>query len=1243
LTLAAEHGALTAPYVNSLQETVVKRRLGEANASLPPQCQREQNQHLNLIMIQRQLRAQFAKKHYDMATKEVYGENHEHTRGVATLMSGLLPLNTYFRRKRQNKRESKTLEKNWRERQGVRDGVKRRNTMAFSKAALGHRDEFLRFHKAKRADCAKLGRAVRQQLESLESKKEKEEGKAEARRLQALKENDMESYMKLVQETKNSRLKHLLDQTDDYISTINRMVQAQRMQSDGDEVDVKDTEKVEVDAKVKTEVATEKHEASTSQIEDSAKVVEPSTKNDVSLTESGLQLSKSYYDNTHQKTEIVVQPRMLQGGDLKEYQIAGLQWMVSLYNNNLNGILADDMGLGKTIQTLALLSYVMEFKHNNGPFLVVVPLSTLSNWVNEAEKWTPTMIKVIYRGTPTVRKQIFKDEVEPGHFNTLFTSYEYIMKDKSVLKKIFWQYIIVDEGHRMKNANSKFAQTLGTSYKSKNRILLTGTPLQNNLPELWALLNFLLPSIFSSVDTFDQWFNQPFASFRQQQVNTQSTDEGGSDVAQLSQEERLLIVHRLHEVLRPFMLRRVKDQVLDQLPEKVETVLRCNLSQWQRTLYRLIHRKSLATVKDAVGNVSSVYGSGLNNVIMQLRKICNHPYLFLNDYSVDDDMIRASGKFELLDRMLPKLKRAGHRVLMFSQMTQVMTILERYFEYKRFSFLRLDGSTPADEREKRMYTFNDPDSPFFIFLLSTRAGGLGLNLATADVVILFDSDWNPMMDAQAQDRAHRIGQRNEVRVFRLVTTSIMESKILARATDKRNLNDLVVEAGKFNDGNAKQDAKASESAEHDKKAMMEALLKEYAEGGDFEEEGEEEGLVPDDEQINDMMSVNEKEFALYQEIDKKRLERMRRNWADQCFRLKKAYEKGTLPPSLMTNDLVPQWIRQPSAWLAKHTQLYLMFEEFDKQRVQGHDVELRILDTGDSDSGSGAIWDSYAENATVALQDIGERKRKSVMYDDGLTETQFMNLVEKEENKKEAERASQAQLTMSKRKTKTKMPVSALDPVLSKGIIKVLNELCKTLDETGQYLLYGLFIEKPDKKIFPDYYQIVANPIAMKTIVASLKKGKYLSLEEVKGDMDLLCKNASTYNMEGSVVHNASLTLRDDFFNRLQSLQQNLEGATGELDLRNKRGKGSSALGQGSSSSDLAQSYPIQDTAHSNSATSVPSSAAPSLKMTLPSSLFKSQQKRQLNQTIPDSVNNSHDNNEDSGASVPSKKVKIVM
>ena len=367
----------------------------------------------------------------------------------------------------------------------------------------------------------------------------------------------------------------------------------------------------------------------------------------------------------------------------------------------------------------------MEFKQNKGPFLVIVPLSTLSNWVNELTKWVPDMLKVVYKGAPNVRKQIYNDEVKHGNFNVLLTTYEYIMKDRAQLKKHVWQYIIVDEGHRMKNAQSKFAQTLGTSYVSKHRVLLTGTPLQNNLPELWSLLNFLLPKIFSSVDTFDQWFNKPFAAFRETAKSAAASqalaagegggvgDEEGAP-ASLSQEEQLLIVHRLHEVLRPFVLRRVKDQVrgdrvvgpciplllllllviiiiiiiiivhplclslslslsqvLDQLPEKTERVLRCELSPWQRKLYKAIHTRNMATAaalsgggavglskadKDNLAAESS--SSGMNNTIMQLRKVCNHPYLFLNSYIRDEDMIRCSGKFELLDRMLPKVPLA---------------------------------------------------------------------------------------------------------------------------------------------------------------------------------------------------------------------------------------------------------------------------------------------------------------------------------------------------------------------------------------------------------------------------------------------------------------------------------------------------------------------------------------------------------------------------------------------------------
>jgi SNF2 family DNA or RNA helicase len=208
------------------------------------------------------------------------------------------------------------------------------------------------------------------------------------------------------------------------------------------------------------------------------------------------------------------------------------------------------MGLGKTIQAIALLAYLMEFKRNNGPFLIVVPLSTLSNWVNEFNRWAPGIIKVCYKGLPDERKRIFREELENGVFNVLLTTYEFIMRDKAALKRIEWQYIIVDEGHRMKNADSKFAQTLGSYYTSKHRILLTGTPLQNNLPELWALLNFLLPNIFSSMDTFDQWFNKPFAAFRAGAPGVSVEETGES--SNLSQEEVCLVGHRFLN-MRVFM------------------------------------------------------------------------------------------------------------------------------------------------------------------------------------------------------------------------------------------------------------------------------------------------------------------------------------------------------------------------------------------------------------------------------------------------------------------------------------------------------------------------------------------------------------------------------------------------------------------------------------------------------------------------------------------------------------------
>ena len=395
--------------------------------------------------------------------------------------------------------------------------------------------------------------------------------------MQALKENDMASYVKLLEDTKNVRLHYLLQATDSYIATIQKFVVDQRKL--GDALVVPGASSAPTTTGTGTtaspSASTSASTSASANPNPSAMDVEAEADTDCSssgpATTTSSAKGQQMFEQTHQHTERVVQPRMLKGGELKEYQMGGLKWMVSLYNNKLNGILADEMGLGKTIQTLALLSYLMEFKGNYGPFLIVVPLSTLSNWVNETTKWVPDMNKIVYRGIPEVRKRIAREEIDAKKFNTIITTYEYVIKDKALLRKINWEYIIVDEGHRMKNSQSKFSQILGSQYTSKNRLLLTGTPLQNNLPELWSLLNFLLPTVFNSMDTFDQWFNRPFAKFRKPQpvgapkggstststAGAGAEEDGGGDTSSLTQEERLLIIHRLHEVLRPFMLRRV--------------------------------------------------------------------------------------------------------------------------------------------------------------------------------------------------------------------------------------------------------------------------------------------------------------------------------------------------------------------------------------------------------------------------------------------------------------------------------------------------------------------------------------------------------------------------------------------------------------------------------------------------------------------------------------------------------------
>lgn len=338
--------------------------------------------------------------------------------------------------------------------------------------------------------------------------------------------------------------------------------------------------------------------------------------------------------------------------------------MISLYNNNLNGILADEMGLGKTIQTISLFAYLIGNKKNEGPFLVVVPLVTTNNWKNEFALWAPSIKVITYKGKKNERPML-AHRLKVEKFNVVLTTYEYILNDKATLSKIQWQYIVVDEGHRMKNTKSKFAQTLGLGYVSAHRILLTGTPLQNNLSELWALLNFLLPSIFSSCDEFKKWFDKPFSKMHpltNKAIQQKTKEEAFFD---LNEEEQLLIINRLHQVLRPFLLRRVKTEVEKELPPKSETLIKVELSSWQRIVYNGMKENGKLAIDPNSGKTGT---KSLSNTLMQMRKICNHPYFFLDEYPEEnlDWIFKSSGKFELLDRLVPKFIKSGHKLLIFS-------------------------------------------------------------------------------------------------------------------------------------------------------------------------------------------------------------------------------------------------------------------------------------------------------------------------------------------------------------------------------------------------------------------------------------------------------------------------------------------------------------------------------------------------------------------------------------------------
>ncbi|KAJ4306151.1 hypothetical protein N0V88_000947 [Collariella sp. IMI 366227] len=468
------------------------------------------------------------------------------------------------------------------------------------------------------------------------------------------------------------------------------------------------------------------------------------------------------------KTEIAVseQPQGLTRGKLMDYQVDGLNWMLYNIRHERSVILADEMGLGKTVQVVALLSSLIQDNPKIWPWLIVVPNATCPNWRREIKKWAPDLRVVAYYGgrvsqSLALQYELFPNNCRDMKAHVVIMSYDSAKDNetRSQFSSTKWAGLVVDEAQALKNDENTLYKAL-SSLRIQFKLLLTGTPLQNNKRELFNLVH-----------------------------SPQITSENLSEV---------------HELIRPYFLRRTKAEVLTFLPPMAQIIIPVSMSVLQERLCKSIMERNPQLIKSLFIQTkmkSSERGS-LGNILMQLRKCLCHPFIY--SQAIEDrtgttevmrrNLVEASPKLMLLEHMLPRLKERGHRVLIFSQFLDQLTILEDFLAGMGLKHERLDGSQSSMEKQKRIDVFNAPDSDIFVMLLSTRAGGVGINLATADTVIILDPDWNPHQDIQALSRAHRIGQQKKVLCFQLVTVDSVEEKILQIGRKKLALDHLLIES-----------------------------------------------------------------------------------------------------------------------------------------------------------------------------------------------------------------------------------------------------------------------------------------------------------------------------------------------------------------------------------------------------------------------------------------------------------------